>query len=627
MSGDTFESLGIDAKLLRALSKRKFNKPTPVQAVCIPKALEGHHIVAKARTGSGKTLAYLIPLLQRLLEVDKGRVGWQGLVLVPTKELCDQVAEEATSLAKACGKHFSVTPLTSKGRFLRQAAMTAGQIVVSTPGSVAELITNKVIQPRVLESNLCFLVLDEADLLLSYGYEDDMSVLSPCIPRSCQCMMTSATMTEDVDTLKNLLLQNPVTLDLQELETEKKLDAENESAVVETGTGSVDIEHYRIDLPISAGPPGSLSEVTERLLRLLTMLKYGLVERKVLVFVNTADFGMRTRLFLDAFGIRCCELHAEMPLNTRNHVLQQYNKGLFDYMIATDDVHGIHKSPYQNQKKNAGQKKGNHKDKKAKDEEFGVTRGIDFKGVKTVINLEMPKSRDGYVHRVGRTGRAGQSGRAISFLGSQDGMLAQKIDEIVPDGQPLKPFETLTKTAIEGLRYRGEDVSKSITKSVIREARAQDLKAELLNSKRLASFFEERPADLQLLRHDRPIASAAAGASAPHLKHVPNYLRDPTLQGKSFVGTSGLGHGGFLPSRKRRKTEKMDPVKGFVKAPKRGGTRLYVIEMTHSFVFVFASILHILHLNHYLTLIRVTISLPIELPSHFDSSYHLPPNV
>jgi ATP-dependent RNA helicase DDX56/DBP9 len=139
----------------------------------------------------------------------------------------------------------------------------------------------------------------------------------------------------------------------------------------------------------------------------------------------------------------------------------------------------------------------------------------------------------------------------------------------------VQAFDRISTTAVESLRYRAEDVAKSITKSVIREARAKDLRAELLNSKRLASFFEERPADLQLLRHDRSVASTA-GAAAPHLKHIPSYLRDPSLQGKSFIGSSDLSNNGFLPFKKRRKTERADPIKGFAKAPNKGSDHLYV---------------------------------------------------
>ena len=157
----------------------------------------------------------------------------------------------------------------------------------------------------------------------------------------------------------------------------------------------------------------------------------------------------------------------------------------------------------------------------------------------------------------------------------QDEDLIEQIKAVImPEGKGVQSFDKITKFAVESLRYRLEDVAKSITKSVIREARAKDLRAELLNSKRLASFFEERPADLQLLRHDRSVAASTAGAAAPHLKHIPSYLRDPALQGKSSVGSSDVLNNGFLPSKKRRKTERIDPVRGFAKVPNNGAGHL-----------------------------------------------------
>jgi ATP-dependent RNA helicase DDX56/DBP9 len=192
---------------------------------------------------------------------------------------------------------------------------------------------------------------------------------------------------------------------------------------------------------------------------------------------------------------------------------------------------------------------------------------------------------------VGRTGRAGEAGTAVSLFAPSDlpfadhlerelagGGAAPAADGAAAPAPVLRPFERITRAAVEGLRYRAEDVARSVTKSVVREARAKDLKAELLNSKRLAAFFEDRPADLQLLRHDRPLAAAAAaGAAAPHLKHLPPYLRDPALQGKSFIGgasTRGTVAGYAVPRKKRRAPEGVDPVKGFTRAPKRGADRL-----------------------------------------------------
>jgi len=197
---------------------------------------------------------------------------------------------------------------------------------------------------------------------------------------------------------------------------------------------------------------------------------------------------------------------------------------------------------------------------------------------------------------VGRTGRAGEAGLALTLCAPSDAPFAAALERGLASStatavagaaaEPpsaeggeapavLQPFERITRAAVEGLRYRAEDVARSITKSVIREARAKDLKAELLNSKRLAAFFEGRPADLQLLKHDRPLAaSAAAGAAAPHLKSLPAYLRDPTLQGKSFIGGGSAVPRRNSGVRQRRKAEGVDPVKGFARVPKRGADRL-----------------------------------------------------
>lgn len=579
----TFEDLGIDAKILQALHKRKFLRPTAVQAACIPEALLGRDLVATARTGSGKTVAYLVPALQRLLEKsDEGvgkRLAFQALILVPTRELCEQVLQEAKLLALACNGAIRATSLNGEGRTLQQSAATAGQIVVATPGRVAELIRTGV---QALGDQLSFMALDEADLLLSYGYEQDMDAIAPCVPRSCQCMLVSATTSDDVLKLTKLVLTNPVSLDLLSVGSSKTgggnaNDGDGRDDDGEDGqVGGADVDHRELCLPPGSGKPGSPAEMTERLLILLTLLKFGLVDKKVLIFVNSPDVGMRTRLFLDAFGIKCSELHAEMPLNTRNHVLQQFNKGLFDFLIATDDVYVSRDAGRQSPAKGKGAMGG---PTKRKNEEAGVTRGIDFRGVKTVVNLEMPPSVQGYVHRVGRTGRGGESGTAVTLVSeSADGQMREQIDVVLQKTEKkLTEFDKFSKIAVEGLRYRAEDVARSITKSVIREARTKDIKMELINSKRLEEFFEERPADLRLIKHDRSVASTVAGAAAPHLKHVPGYLRDPSLQGKSFVGRPGNG---FLPLRKRKKTgSKLDPVKGFMKAPKKGDIEATAMEL------------------------------------------------
>lgn len=137
-----------------------------MQAETIPRALEGRDLVARARTGSGKTLAYLLPTLHRVLTGGKGRAGWQALVLVPTRELCEQVREEAASVAAAAGGEVVVSAVTGGGDDAAGAApgggrsggaaavATAGQLVVTTPARLAQLLRDGHLTPRILEQRL-----------------------------------------------------------------------------------------------------------------------------------------------------------------------------------------------------------------------------------------------------------------------------------------------------------------------------------------------------------------------------------------------------------------------------------------------------------------------------------------
>ncbi|GAX72585.1 hypothetical protein CEUSTIGMA_g41.t1 [Chlamydomonas eustigma] len=632
-----FHDLGLDVRLLRAVSKLGFTVPTSVQAACIPKTLEGKDIIARARTGSGKTLAYLLPALHRVLACDAdSRASFNVIVLVPTRELCEQVQQEAKAVADVCGSEIKIsTLLGDTAPHLRRSVEGAGNVVVTTPGKLATALREALIPLTTLQARLQMLVLDEADLLLSYGYEDDLQLIAPQVPRSCQCMLMSATVSEDVERLHKLILHSPVTLNL--------FDTDGSGATIgdlASGAGTAsEIDHFSFECPHE-----------DKLLITMALLKLGLVRKKVLIFVNTVDRGYQLRLFLESFGVRSALLNAELPLNSRSHILQTFNKGLFDYLIATDDVHAAsHDGPSSSGKVSQLPVKrgrdgkpllGKHalgKKQAAaaarKDEEYGVTRGIDFKGVRTIINYDLPSSVQGYVHRVGRTGWAGQVGVAITLFTPKDqsfrGELFQALTSgpvagcshsttpaesaavtarvnqqstatIVAVGQedseaealnkvPLRHYGRLPKLQIEALRYRGEDIARSITRKAIKEARAKELKMELLNSEKLKEYFEEHAAEKTLLRHDKPLHKTVQAA---HLKHVPAYLKDPSvITERSWVGAGGVQsvadrarRPGGKNNRERRKGGNLkesgmlgsskDPLKevtGFAKAPKRGG--------------------------------------------------------
>ncbi|XP_034691859.1 DEAD-box ATP-dependent RNA helicase 16 isoform X2 [Vitis riparia] len=517
----TFEELGLEPSLIRALIKKGIEKPTPIQEVAIPLILEGKDVVARAKTGSGKTFAYLLPLLQKLFSESESRnkLAPSAFVLVPTRELCQQVYSEVLSLIELCRGQLKVVQLTSSmsPSDLRVALAGLPDILVSTPGCIPKCLSAGVLQAASINESLEILVLDEADLLLSYGYEDDLKALTAHVPRRCQCLLMSATSSADVEKLKKLILHNPFILTLPEV-----------------GDGKDEI-----------------------------------------IPKNVQQFW---------FGIKSAVLNAELPQNSRLHILEEFNAGLFDYLIATDGSQPKEKEQADEGSQIEPRKSRKHSKQKL-DSEFGVVRGIDFKNVHTVINFEMPQNAPGYVHRIGRTGRAYNTGASVSLVSPDEMEILEEIKSILGDDENkesnfIAPFPLLTKNAVESLRYRAEDVSKSVTKLAVRESRAQDLRNEILNSEKLKAHFEVNQRDLDLLKHDKVLSKKPIPT---HLRDVPDYLLDPTTQEASkIVKLTRAAMGNTNPARRqgsRRKFRKSrDPLKTFSaeapkKAPKGGVKR------------------------------------------------------
>ncbi|KAL5755137.1 hypothetical protein ACOSP7_023357 [Xanthoceras sorbifolium] len=555
----SFEELGLDLRLVHGLNKKGIQKPTPIQLVAVPLILEGKDVVARAKTGSGKTFAYLLPLLHKLFNESpvKNKIGPAAVILVPTRELCQQVYSEVMSLIELCKGQIQlkVVQLTSSmpASDLRAALAGPPDIVVSTPGCIPKCLSTGVLQSKSFSDSLKYLVLDEADLLLSYGYEDDLKALTALVPRGCQCLLMSATSSSDVEKLKKLILHNPFILTLPEVgDVKDEVIPKN-------------VQQFWI----------SCSE-RDKLLNIFALLKLELVQKKALIFTNTIDMGFRLKLFLEKFGIKSAILNAELPQNSRLHILEEFNAGLFDYLIATDVSQTTGKEQSEG-RSHVESRKSRKRAKTKLDSEFGVVRGIDFKNVHTVINFEMPQDAAGYVHRIGRTGRAYNTGASVSLVSPDEMEIFEEIKSLLGDAENkdtniIAPFPLLTKNAVESLRYRAEDVAKSVTKVAVRESRALDLRNEIINSEKLKAHFEVNPRDLDLLKHDKVLSKKPP---APHLRDVPDYLLDPTTQEACKMvklARAAMGHNN--PARRHGSKKKSrrdgDPLKTFsAEAPKR----------------------------------------------------------
>ncbi|KAI5781207.1 ATP-dependent RNA helicase dbp9 [Geopyxis carbonaria] len=578
----SFASFDLDPRLLQGIAKAAFAAPTLVQAKAIPLALAGKDILARARTGSGKTAAYLIPLLQGILKAkssDDATAAIRALVLVPTKELAEQVLRMAETLAAACGKAVRVVNIATSAGDAVQRALLAERpdVVVATPARALA-------QVAALGTEVATLVLDEADLLCSYGYEEDLQGIRKALPRGVQTFVMSATLSKEVEMLKTLFCRSPAILRLEEGEAE------------EAGEG---VKQFTVQCAED-----------EKFLLLYVIFKLKLIKGKVIVFVVDIDRCYRIKLFLEQFGIRSCVLNSELPLNSRLHIVDEFNKGVYDIIIATDENEVLgddddEPAPAKSTPKSttdaatdaaaasddeAAQPKKKKRRKPRLDKEYGVSRGLDFQHVACVLNFDLPRTSKSYTHRIGRTARAGRSGMAMSFIvpahlhgkhkptsiasTARDPAVLAKITKSQSRlGRTLQPY-VFDMTQVASFRYRMDDALRAVTRTAVREARTRELRAELLASEKLKRHFEENPEDLKHLRHDGELRAARI---QPHLKHVPEYLLPKggaggLVQGEQQMGVALRKVGGGNRIRKARVRNRAkaakrarDPLKVFAK--------------------------------------------------------------
>ena len=319
------------------------------------------------------------------------------------------------------------------------------------------------------------------------------------------------------------------------------------------------------------------------------------------MFVSDIDRCYRLKLFLEQFGTKSCVLNSELPVNSRIHVVEEFNKNIYDIVIAADEQDVIGENEEVISKKSKPQKakftsdndpqmENDSKENNSKEDEggdspsrkppssppqeqpakkkrstikkpsgskdFGISRGIDFHAVSLVLNFDLPLNPRSYMHRIGRTARAGKSGMALSFVipSSQyrkhpptsvpstqfdEKVLAKIVAQQAEKGKEVKDYR-FDMEQVNAFRYRMTDALRAVTGLAVREARTRELRTELLKSEKLKRYFEENPEEKRLLRHDGEVRTARI---QPHLKHVPDYLM-PKAGKEALVEKSG--EGGFV---------------------------------------------------------------------------------
>ncbi|EME27917.1 ATP-dependent RNA helicase [Galdieria sulphuraria] len=504
---DSFDELQLEPRLVKAIQRAGFLHPTPVQCQGLPCLLGGKDALISAPTGTGKTVCYAVPIIHQLLKEESTMdpnstsfhdgMQWEALVLVPTKELAYQV----TATFQLLNRYNSIRTLAllqKQPSSWQKVALT--HILVTTPATLLHLLQ----QGTYSIKNLKWLVVDEADLLFSFGYEQDMQKILPSIPAKVQSVFVSATL--DKETYHFLRHFEDKRHAMQQIRIKHDVTQEERLQVL--------AKHHYVQV----------EKEQDKYLVVFALIKLQVLKGKILIFVNSVDKGFRLKLLLDQFYIHTSLLNAELPLLSRLHSVEQFNQGKSSILIATDEA-----CIWNQKMKSSWKANANTLDKektKEQENEFDLSRGMDFQQVAVVLNLDCPYSLISYIHRAGRTARAGKAGDILTLVTSEEMPRLQNHFE----GMGLKQEQwnplKVKMSQVEPFRYRVEDCLYKITKNVLKEARATEIRREMLNSEKMKEYFAHHALDFEALKSDRPLNTR----TNPHLADIPSYLMPSALR-------------------------------------------------------------------------------------------------
>ncbi len=360
-----------------SLAEKGITHPFRIQQLSLPLALDGHDVIGQAKTGTGKTLAFGIPLLEKL---DGNATSPQALVIVPTRELCLQVAEDIAEAGKQAGARV-LAIYGGKAYEPQIDALKKGvDVVVGTPGRLIDLQKQRILNLSQVKS----LVLDEADEMLDMGFLPDVEKLVSMVPPVRQTMLFSATMPGQILSLARRYMTQPTHI--------RATDPGDEMATVEAVEQHVWRTHA-MDKPELIG-------------RILQADGRG----RTIIFCKTKRAAQRLTDDLLERGFAAGAVHGDLGQGAREKSLQQFRDGEVDVLVATDVA----------------------------------ARGIDVEAVTHVINYTCPDDEKMYLHRIGRTARAGAEGVAVTLVDWDDLHRWKMIDRTLglPFADPIETYST-----------------------------------------------------------------------------------------------------------------------------------------------------------------------------------------
>jgi ATP-dependent RNA helicase DeaD len=361
-----FASLGLDTRLLAALTGLGYEEPTPIQVEAIPPLLEGRDLVGQAATGTGKSAAFALPLVQRLVTSGNERPRPSVLILVPTRELAMQLSEAVYRYGRNLG--VTVLPIYGGQSFSQQLKVLRRgvDVVVATPGRALDHVGRGTLRLAKLQA----VVLDEADEMLDMGFAEDLEAILAATPAERQTVLFSATIPPRISDIASRHLRDPVQIRIaQDRLTEGEVPQVREIA-------------YMVSRAHKVAALGRVLDMED--------------PEAAIIFCRTRHEVDELTETLNAHGHRAEALHGGMTQEQRDRVMKKLRSGAADLLTATDVA----------------------------------ARGLDIPRLTHVINFDVPNAPEAYVHRIGRVGRAGREGVAIVLAEPREQRVLRSIEHL-----------------------------------------------------------------------------------------------------------------------------------------------------------------------------------------------------
>ncbi|WP_076408742.1 DEAD/DEAH box helicase [Shewanella sp. UCD-KL12] len=407
-----FTDFSLDKRLLDTLDHMGIETPTEIQQQAIPVGLSGKDLMASSKTGSGKTLAFLLPAMQRIISTRAlSKRDPRVLILLPTRELANQVYSQLRLLV--ANTQYKAIKILGGENFNDQAKSLARDphFVVATPGRLADHLKQHHLHLNGLE----LLILDEADRMLDLGFADQLKAINNAADhKRRQTLMFSATLDHgEINEIAAELLNSPE----------------------HVAIGAGNIENLDITQRIY------LADHLDHKEALLSRILESEPHKQIIIFTATREDTDRLAAKLSQAGYNTASLSGNLNQSARNQIMDQFSRGLQKILVTTDVA----------------------------------SRGLDLLNVSLVINFDMPKFAEEYVHRIGRTGRAGAKGDAISLVGPKDWVSFKQVQLFLKKKFDLSTIDGLA-AKFSGLKDKPK--TKKRTKSTAKKGVATKAKSK-----------------------------------------------------------------------------------------------------------------------------------------------------